>query len=86
MVGCDGAERVAIATAPNAAKEITMKIKTHSGAKKRFKLTGGGKIKRKKAFTGHLLECKNSSRKRRLGKQAYVHSANMDDVRRMLVL
>lgn len=42
------------------------KMKTISGAKKRFKLTGTGKIKRKKAFTSHILTKKSPKRKRNL--------------------
>ncbi len=41
-------------------------MKTISGAKKRFKLTGTGKIKRKKAFTSHILTKKSPKRKRNL--------------------
>ena len=42
------------------------KMKTHSGAKKRFKLTGSGKVKRERAGKRHLLEGKSSRRTRRL--------------------
>ena len=42
------------------------KMKTHSGAKKRFKTTGKGKIKARHAMTSHILEKKNAKRKRRL--------------------
>ena len=52
------------------------KMKTHSGAKKRFRLTPGGKIKRKQKHVRHLLEHKSSKRKRQLGKTAYVDPAN----------
>ena len=41
-------------------------MKTHSGAKKRFKLTGTGKVRGRHAFTSHILEKKSSKRKRRL--------------------
>ena len=63
-----------------------MKQKTHSGAKKRFRVTGGGKIKRGKANLRHLLENKSSKRKRQLGATAYVDSANMYQVSRQLGL
>ncbi len=63
-----------------------MKQKTHSGAKKRFRVTGGGKIKRRKANLRHLLENKSSKRKRQLGTTAYVDSANMYQVSRQLGL
>jgi large subunit ribosomal protein L35 len=42
------------------------KMKTHSGAKKRFKLTGKGKVKARHAMTSHILEKKSPKRKRRL--------------------
>ena len=42
------------------------KMKTHKGAKKRFKITGSGKVKRMKAFKSHILTKKTSKRKRRL--------------------
>ncbi|HVE33088.1 MAG TPA: 50S ribosomal protein L35 [Gemmatimonadaceae bacterium] len=43
-----------------------MKMKTHKGAKKRFKITGSGKVRRYKAFKSHILTKKTSKRKRRL--------------------
>jgi len=43
-----------------------MKMKTHKGAKKRFKVTGSGKVRRYKAFKSHILTKKTSKRKRRL--------------------
>jgi large subunit ribosomal protein L35 len=43
------------------------KMKTHSGAKKRFKLTTKGKVRGRHAMTSHILEKKNAKRKRRLG-------------------
>jgi large subunit ribosomal protein L35 len=42
------------------------KMKTHSGAAKRFKVTGTGKVKRKRAYKSHILTKKTSKRKRRL--------------------
>ncbi len=42
------------------------KMKTHKGAKKRFSITGSGKVKRMKAFKSHILTKKTSKRKRRL--------------------
>jgi large subunit ribosomal protein L35 len=42
------------------------KMKTHSGAKKRFKMTAKGKLKARHAMTSHILEKKNAKRKRRL--------------------
>jgi large subunit ribosomal protein L35 len=43
------------------------KMKTHSGAKKRFKMTAKGKVKARHAMTSHILEKKSPKRKRRLG-------------------
>lgn len=62
-----------------------MKQKTHSGAKKRFKVTGKGKIKRGQSRMRHLLSNKSSKRKRLLGTPAYVHSANEYQVTRCLL-
>ena len=42
------------------------KMKTHKGAKKRFKITGSGEVKRRRAFKSHILTKKTSKRKRRL--------------------
>jgi large subunit ribosomal protein L35 len=50
------------------------KMKTKSGAKKRFKLTGTGEIKRKHAFKNHILTKKENKRKRMLTKKGLVHS------------
>jgi large subunit ribosomal protein L35 len=44
------------------------KMKSHSGAKKRFKVTGGGKVRARHAFTSHNLGKKAAKRKRRLGR------------------
>jgi large subunit ribosomal protein L35 len=62
------------------------KMKSHSGAKKRFKVTGGGKIRRGQAFTSHLLEKKSSTRKRRLNGEIDVHPADRREVKRLLGL
>ena len=48
------------------------KMKTHSGAKKRFKLTAGGKIRGRSAFSSHILEKKSPKRKRRLAEPAVI--------------
>lgn len=63
-----------------------MKQKTHSGAKKRFRVTASGKIKRKKQGMRHLLSHKSSKRKRHLGGIAYVESPNCYQLERQLVL
>jgi large subunit ribosomal protein L35 len=62
------------------------KMKTHSRAKKTFKVTGSGKIRRYKAFKSHLLTKKSKSRKRHLRQAAFVHPSNANLVKRMLVL
>ena len=59
------------------------KMKTNSSAKKRFKVTGSGKLKRKKAFRNHLLKHKPPKRKRHLRHDAVVDSS---DEKRMLRL
>jgi large subunit ribosomal protein L35 len=48
------------------------KMKTHTGAKKRFKVTGSGKVKRLKAFKSHILTKKTSKRKRNLRRATIV--------------
>jgi len=61
------------------------KMKSHSGAKKRFKETANGKVKRKKANRGHLLTKKTSKRKRQLRKSVVVDdNANRKRIKRML--
>jgi large subunit ribosomal protein L35 len=60
------------------------KVKTHRGAAKRFKVTGTGKIRRRKAFRSHLLEKKSSRRTRRLGRGAEVTGGDKAQVERML--
>ena len=62
------------------------KVKTNSGAKKRFALTGTGKIKRKHAYKSHILTNKTKKQKRNLTHVALVDSTNLRSVREMLVL
>ena len=62
------------------------KIKTNSGAKKRFALTGSGKIKRKHAFKSHILTKKTKKQKRNLTHSALIDTTNMKSVREMLCL
>ena len=57
-----------------------MKMKTHKGAKKRFKVTGTGKVRRYKAFKSHILTKKTAKRKRRL-RQAGLVSTNGEEKR-----
>jgi large subunit ribosomal protein L35 len=60
------------------------KNKTHSGAKKRFRVTGSGKVMRERAFRRHLLEGKNSVRKRRLSVDVEMSPADQKKARRLL--
>lgn len=60
------------------------KLKTRKAAAKRFRATGSGKIKRRKAFKNHILEHKSSQRKRRLSQLALVDERDADNVRLML--
>lgn len=60
------------------------KLKTHSGAKKRFKLTKNGKIKRAQANRRHILTKKSTKRKRSLRKTAYADRSNVAVVKRLL--
>ena len=60
------------------------KVKTNSSAKKRFKLTGTGKIARKNAFKSHILTKKSTKRKRNLTQTSLVSEADMGNVKRML--
>ena len=62
------------------------KIKTKSGAKKRFKLTGTGKIKRKHAYKSHILTKKETKQKRNLTKMSLVHKSDVANVKAMLNL
>ncbi|RQO32396.1 50S ribosomal protein L35 [Taibaiella sp. KBW10] len=62
------------------------KVKTHSRAKKTFKITGTGKIRRFKAYKSHLLTKKTTKRKRHLRGSTEIHSANLPLVKRMLNL
>lgn len=60
------------------------KMKTNSSAKKRFKITGSGKVKRLKAFKNHILTKKSKKRKERLAKSGLVHDTDMSNVKFML--
>ena len=62
------------------------KVKTNSGAKKRFTFTGTGKIKRKHAYKSHILTKKSKKRKRNLTHTSIVDKANRSAVRQMLML
>ena len=70
---------------PNPQQEPEMpKVKTHRGAAKRFKVTGSGKIRRRKAFRAHLLEHKPTKRTRRLARGAEVTGGDKKHVKRLL--
>ena len=60
------------------------KVKTNSSAKKRFKVTGTGKITHQKSFKRHILTKKSKKRKRNLRKDGLVHNANHDFLSRLL--
>ena len=60
------------------------KLKTKRGAAKRFRATGSGKLKRKKAYAGHILTKKSRKRKRGLRQSGSVHKSDRKDVERLL--
>ncbi|WP_172120852.1 50S ribosomal protein L35 [Actinomyces faecalis] len=60
------------------------KNKTHSGAKKRFRVTGSGKLMREQANKRHLLEVKSSRRKRKLSQDQVVDPSNLRQVKKLL--
>ncbi len=60
------------------------KMKTHSGAKKRFRQTAGGKLRARHAFTSHNLGKKPSKRKRRLGRPLELSRADKHEARNLL--
>jgi len=62
------------------------KMKTHSGAKKRFKTTATGKVKGRHAFTSHILEKKSPKRKRHLGQDAMISDHDAPRIKKLLGL
>ncbi len=60
------------------------KLKTHSGAKKRFNLTKNGKVKRAHANKSHILNKKSTKRKRGLRKGAYADSTNAPTIKKLI--
>ena len=60
------------------------KMKSHSGAKKRFKVTGGGKLRGRHGMTSHIRVKKNAKRQRRLSKDLVVSKADDPRVDRLL--
>ena len=61
------------------------KMKTNSGAKKRFQLTGSGKVKRKHAFKSHILTKKTTKQKRNLTYSAVVSNADEKRVKELIL-
>ena len=62
------------------------KMKSNSGAKKRFELTGSGRIKRKHAYHGHILTKKSQKRKRNLDHTTLVDRVDEKNVKKMLLM
>lgn len=60
------------------------KMKSHSGAKKRFRLTASGKVKRSKQNKNHILNKKTTKRKRNLRQGGYVNAAQESTIKTML--
>jgi len=60
------------------------KIKTHKGAKKRFRITGKGKARRHKSHARHLLTGKSAKRKRNLRRPSTVHGSDVKRIKRLL--
>jgi large subunit ribosomal protein L35 len=60
------------------------KMKTHSGAKKRFKLTAKGKVRGRSAFSSHILEKKSPKRKRRHARPAVISKADEPRIKILL--
>ncbi len=61
-----------------------LKMKTNSGAKKRFKLTASGRVKRKRAFLRHNLGAKSKSAKRKLRRPGYIFKTQEHQIKAML--
>jgi large subunit ribosomal protein L35 len=61
-----------------------MKLKTHKGAAKRFKITATGKVKRRHSFARHILTKKMAGRKRKLSKATIASDPDSKIIRRML--
>jgi len=60
------------------------KLKSHSASKKRFKITGTGKVKRNKAYKSHILTKKTTKRKRNLRKSTVASDANASIIKQLL--
>jgi large subunit ribosomal protein L35 len=72
-------------TAPCHNQRLVMpKMKTHSGAKKRFKVTGSGKVRARHAFSSHILEKKSPKRKRALAHPVMLSDHDVPRVKKLL--
>ena len=60
------------------------KMKTHSGAKKRFRKTANGKLRGRRAYSSHILEKKSPKRKRQMGRPVVIAKADAKRVRNLL--
>jgi large subunit ribosomal protein L35 len=60
------------------------KMKTHSGAKKRFKVTGTGKVRGRRAFSTHILEKKSPKRKRRQARPSFISKQDEGRIKELL--
>ena len=65
-------------------RDVMPKLKTHSGAAKRFKKTGTGKVKRGHAFARHILTSKDTKKKRHLDKDTILAKADEKKILRMI--
>jgi large subunit ribosomal protein L35 len=63
---------------------VMPKMKTHSGTKKRFKVTAGGKVRGRHAFTSHILEKKSPKKKRHLGRPVILKDQDAKRVKKLL--
>jgi large subunit ribosomal protein L35 len=72
-----------MATAKSKIK-VKMKLKTRKSAAKRLKITGTGKVMRRKGWKGHLLSGKNATRKRRLSGAVEITKDNLENAKQML--
>jgi large subunit ribosomal protein L35 len=64
--------------------KVKTKLKTNQSAAKRFKITGSGKVMRRKGWKGHLLSGKNATRKRRLSGDFEVTKDSRENIQQML--
>ena len=80
------AQKVSVCSERQQGVTIMPKVKTNSSAKKRFKVTGGGKITFQKAFKRHILTKKSTKRKRNMRKDGVVADANLHFVKRLLCM